>query len=64
MEDRCVSYRVKVNNVPRSNKCKYIVARIHGGKLWYWGGWYDKTKAEQVAAEVNGVVCEKEDVYE
>lgn len=59
MED-CVSFRVKVNNVPPGNTVKYIVARISDGELWYWGRWHEKEKAERIAAEIGAIVCELE----
>ena len=58
------TFRVKVNNVPRFNTTKYIVARISDGELWYWGRWNEKEKAERVAAEIGAIVVEMEDVYE
>jgi hypothetical protein len=69
MEKRLTEYeeckfRVKVNNVPRFNTTKYIVARISDGELWYWGRWNDKDKAERVAAEIGAIVVEMEDVNE
>ena len=63
MED-CVSFRVKVNNVPRFNTTKYIVAGISDGELWYWGRWDDKEKAEKIAAEIGAIVVEMEDAHE
>lgn len=62
--EECVSFRVKVNNVPRDNMFKYIVARISDGQLWYWGRWNDKDKADRVAAEIGAIVVEMEDVNE
>lgn len=61
MENRVVNCRVKVNNVPRGKKCKYIVARECDGELWYWGRWDDKEKAAKIAAEIGAIVVEMED---
>lgn len=56
MRDR--ECRVMVSNVPEHAE-KYIVARVSGGFLWYWGSWGDKDDAEESAKNVEGIVVIK-----
>lgn len=51
-----------INNIPTyANEYKYIVARRVDGKLWFWGAWNDRDKANDVAEELgNGVVLVNE----
>ena len=51
-----------INNIPTyANEYKYIVARRVDGKLWFWGAWNDRVKANDVAEELgNGVVLVNE----
>lgn len=41
-----------VNNIPNYPLNKYVVARYEGGKLWFWGSYETKDRAEEVADEV------------
>ena len=51
-----------INNIPTyANEYKYIVARRVDGKLWFWGAWNDRDKANDAAEELgNGVVLVNE----
>ena len=41
---------------------KYIVARIVGDELWFWGAWDDDQRAEEVARQLgNGLVIANEE---
>lgn len=39
-----------------ANKYEFIVARECGDRLWFYGGYKDGFKADQVVAEIGGVV--------
>lgn len=56
-------YVKEVKNVPEMTD-KYIVAKLIGGVLWYWGSWDDFGEAFKVAVNFpNGIVvesCEEE----
>ena len=43
--------QVVINNMPE-NVEEWIVANCVSNELWFWGSWDDKTKAEEVAREV------------
>lgn len=48
--------KVKINNCP-NDAYGYIVCRLNGGELWYWGCYETKEEAMQVADEFkNGLV--------
>ena len=50
---------IHVNNTPAINKPYVVVRRAEDGKLWYFGQYDDKNKADQVAVEIgNGFVAE------
>lgn len=52
--------QVRVENVDEETE-KYVVARFdeHTNKLWYYGSWPNKDRAEAVASQIgNGVVVE------
>lgn len=57
---RSMKCLVEVNNVPET-AAKYIVARFaeEDCKLWYWGSFATREKAEEVAAEIGGLVVER-----
>lgn len=47
----------KINNLKDyALNHKYIVARIVGDELWFWGAWDDMPKAEKVAHELGNAV--------
>lgn len=52
--------QVSVNNTPVETE-EFIVARFdtHTRKLWFYGTWNDEKKANDVAAEVDGIVVRK-----
>ena len=39
-----------------ASKYEFIVARECGNRLWFYGAYANGFKADQVAAEINGVV--------
>lgn len=49
-----------VFNTP-SNPKKYIVCRLSDGDLWYWGSWEELKDATKVAAEIGGLVVERQE---
>jgi hypothetical protein len=54
--------KVIVNNLPNYELRKYIVARYDRQKLWFYGTYDDKERAESVAKEIgNGLVVENDD---
>lgn len=54
--------RVVVNNVDHVEE-QYMVARLDGGVLWFWGAYDDEATAKQVAESFdNGLVVENEEV--
>ena len=54
--------RVVVNNVDHVEE-RYMVARLNGGELWFWGAYDDEARAKQVAESFdNGLVVETEEV--
>ena len=53
-----VNVKVSVFNLPPDYK-KYVVARYVDGKLWFWGSWDDKDRADEVAEEIGGIVTER-----
>ena len=52
--------KVEVNNMPDIS-AKYVAARFdeNTNALWFWGSWERKEKAEEVAAEIGGLVVER-----
>lgn len=42
--------KARVNNLPE-NPCKYIVATVVSGDLWFWGSWDDESSAQVAASE-------------
>ena len=43
----------KINNLPEYTDDKpYIVARLSGGKFWFWGAFDSESAAEQAANEL------------
>ena len=56
-------YGVKINNVPRTCKKKFIVARycVMDNQLWFSGAFDDETEAKKNASVVEGVVCVREE---
>lgn len=53
---------VEVENCSK-NLDRWVVARAVMGKLWYWGSWDSKEKAERVIADNqfdNGIVIDME----
>lgn len=54
--------RVIVNNVDHVEE-QYMVARLDGGVLWFWGAYDDEVTAKQVAESFdNGLVVENAEV--
>ena len=54
--------RVIVNNVDHIEE-PYMVARLDGGVLWFWGAYDDEVTAKQVAESFdNGLVVENAEV--
>lgn len=45
---------IKVNNVTEGSS-DHVVARVVDGECWYYGR-YDKSRAEEVAKEIDGIV--------
>lgn len=59
---RSAYVKVEVLNID-STVDKYVVARLVGGSLWYWGSWADRKTAHNVASQFdNGVVLEYNDI--
>ena len=57
-----VNGRVIVNNVDHVEE-QYMVARLDGGVLWFWGAYDDEVTAKQVAESFdNGLVVENAEV--
>ena len=53
-------YIADVKNVADyAEKYEYIVARPFEGKLWFWGAYSSRERAEEAARENNGVVLTK-----
>lgn len=53
--------KVEVQNVPRyAAEHRYWVAKFGDGKLWFWGAWDDKLRADSIAKDVGGIVVENE----
>ena len=53
--------KIIVNNCPKDTD-QWIVARIgKDGSLWYWGGYSENAKAENVANTIGGIVVESID---
>lgn len=51
--------RVKVENFSNAEG-RFVVARAINGRLWYWGTFDTRDKAEWVASQFeNGIVVEK-----
>lgn len=51
----------KVNNLPNEVDEKYVVARIDGIELWFWGSYETRRRAEEVAYELGrAIVLEAE----
>lgn len=48
------------NTPPYAASYRFIVYRICDGERWFWGAWNDGGKAAQAAAEVGGLVYDKE----
>ena len=48
--------KIKVMNVSEG-KGEYVVARPYDGELWYYGRYATSSRAEEVAEEIEGVVC-------
>ena len=48
--------KVKVMNVTEGEE-DFVVARPYDGELWYYGRYSTSSKAEEVAEEVEGIVC-------
>lgn len=57
-ESKDVYMKVKVNNVTEGEE-KFVVARVSGGELWYWGRFDTEQKAKEVAGEICGIVLEE-----
>jgi hypothetical protein len=54
-----ISCWVKINNLPLHDWDKYIVARVDGTELWYYGTYDNEYMAYRVADEIgNGIVVE------
>lgn len=50
---------VEVKNTPAYAKdYKYIVARLVGGELWFYGAWDNEAKAQEIANQVDGLVVQ------
>lgn len=52
--------KVKVKNVT-AGEAKYVVARLSGNQLWYYGRYKFYSDACEVADEVDGIVVEDGD---
>lgn len=50
---------VDIQNMPQ-NARSYIVARTCEGSCWYYGSWDNKSKADEVAKEIGGIVITEE----
>jgi hypothetical protein len=48
------------NTPPYAADYRFIVYRICDGERWFWGAWNDGGKAAQAAAEIGGLVWDKE----
>lgn len=54
---------IKINNLPDNfTKYPYMVARRVNGALWYWGSFYDRRLANDVALAENGITYQTEQV--
>lgn len=51
---------VTVRNMPEIS-ARYVVARfdVNTNALWYWGSFDTAEKAEEIAAEIGGLVVER-----
>ena len=52
--------RVIVNNVDHVEE-QYMVARLDGGVLWFWGAYDDEDEAREAAVEQEGIVAINEE---
>ena len=51
--------KLRINNMPLHDLDKYIVARVDGTELWYYGTYDNEDMAYRVADEIgNGIVVE------
>lgn len=48
-----------INNMPDNADSKYIVARVDGTDLWYWGNYDDEETANKASVEIDGIVLER-----
>lgn len=54
---------LNINNVTDTGKkCQYLVARSVDGKLWFWGGFNDFSRACQCAVSINGTIIKNDTI--
>lgn len=52
--------KLRINNMPLHDLDKYVVARVDGTELWYYGTYDNEDMAYRVAEEIgNGIVVER-----